>query len=111
MASTFDSPSLETLVAQALGEIEPGSRDVVPAIHPATTYERAPDLSLPGGRTYTRDQNPNYEVPQRLLATLEGGSEALLFSAGMAAASTVLDALPPAPRGCCCPTRWQRHRR
>ncbi len=94
MTSSRLPPSLQTLVAQAFGDIEPGSHDVIPAIHPSTTYERAPDLTLPGGRTYTRDENPNYELPQRVLAALEGGRQALLFSSGMAAAATVFDALP-----------------
>ncbi len=84
----------ETLAAQALGWIEPARRSVVPPIWPSVTYERAPDGSYPGGHSYTRDQNPTFDQVEALLARLEGGAEALVFASGMAAAATVLDALP-----------------
>ncbi len=84
-----------TLAAQALGWWEPSTRGLVPAIHPATTYERAADGSYPSGRSYTRDENPTYEQAEALLAALEGGEQALLFASGMAAAAAVLDSLDP----------------
>lgn len=83
----------ETLAAQALGRVEPHTRSVVPAIYPSTLYERAPDGSYPGGHTYTRDENPTYDQAEALLARLEGGAGALLFSSGMAAATTVFETL------------------
>ncbi|HVR28617.1 MAG TPA: aminotransferase class I/II-fold pyridoxal phosphate-dependent enzyme [Thermoanaerobaculia bacterium] len=85
----------ETLAAQALGWWEPSTRGLVPAIHPSTTFERAEDGSYPGGRGYTRDENPTYEQAEALLAALEGGEQALLFASGMAAAAAVLDSLDP----------------
>ena len=91
------APSLRpsTLAAQALGWWDPSTRALVPAIHPSTTYERASDGSYPGGRGYTRDENPTYEQAEALLASLEGGEAALLFASGMAAAAAVLDSLEP----------------
>ena len=86
-----DHPS--TLVAQALGLVEPTTRSIVPAIYPSATYERALDGSYPGGHTYTRDQNPTYDQAEALLSRLEGGQGALLFSSGMAAATTVFETL------------------
>ena len=59
---------IETLVAQALGWIEPHTRAIVPPIHVSSTYERAPDGTYPGGHTYTRDQNPTYDQAEALLA-------------------------------------------
>ena len=90
----------ETLAAQALGWVEPNTRSVVPAIYPSTLYERAPDGGYPGGRTYTRDQNPTYDQAEALLNRLEGGEGAsrtpgLLFASGMAAATTVFETLDP----------------
>jgi cystathionine gamma-synthase len=82
-----------TLAAQALGRVDPDTRAITPPIHTAVTYERAPDGSYPGGRTYTRDHNPTYDQPEALLARLEGGQSALLFSSGMAAATTVFETL------------------
>ena len=93
MADSRDHPS--TLAAQALGWIDEATRAVVPPIHPSATYERAPDGSYPGGRTYTRDHNPTYDQTETLLARLEGGEAALLFSSGMAAATTFLETLDP----------------
>ena len=42
---------------------------------------------------YTRDQNPTYEQAEALLAALERGVGAMLFSSGMAAATTVFETL------------------
>ncbi len=88
-----DALSPSTLAAQALGRIEPSTRSLVPPIYPSAPYERAPDGSYPGGHTYTRDQNPTYEPAEALLARLESGCAALLFSSGMAAATTVFETL------------------
>ena len=82
-----------TQAAQALGWTDTQTGAVVPGISPSALYERAPDGSYPGGRTYTRDENPGYEQAEALLASLEGGAEALLFSSGMAAATTVFETL------------------
>ena len=82
-----------TLAAQALGLVDPTTRSLVPPIYPSTSYERAPDGSYPGGHTYTRDQNPTYDQAEALLSRLEGGQGALLFSSGMAAATTVFETL------------------
>ena len=84
-----------TLAARGLGWIEPGAHGIVPPIHLATTFERAADQSLPGGRSYIRAQAPAYDQPEALLKTLEGGAGALLFSSGMAAASAAFLALAP----------------
>ena len=46
--------SPETLAAQALGDVDPGSGALVPPIHPSATYERHPDGTYPSGRVYTR---------------------------------------------------------
>ena len=82
-----------TLAAQALGWNDPSTRAVIPPLVASVPYERAPDGSYPGGHTYTRDQNPTYDQSEALLARLEGGHAALLFSSGMAAATTVFETL------------------
>ena len=78
-----------TLAAQALGGSDPSTGAIVPPLVASAPYERAPDGTYPGGHTYTRDQNPTYDRCEALLARLEDGHEALLFSSGMAAATTV----------------------
>jgi cystathionine gamma-synthase len=82
-----------TLLAQALGRVADPYRDIAPAIHPATTYERAVDLSYPGGRIYSRDQNPTYDTAEALLSQLEGGVDSLLFASGNAAAVAVFQSI------------------
>ena len=94
----MDAPSdvkRPTLAAQALGGSDPATGAVVPPLVASAPYERAPDGSYPGGHTYTRDQNPTYDRCEALLARLEDGREALLFSSGMAAAATVFETLAP----------------
>ena len=88
---TDQKPS--TRAAQALGATDPATGALVPPIHPAVQYERTAEGGATGGRVYTRDQNPTYEPAEALLASLEGGPSAMLFSSGMAAATTVFDTL------------------
>lgn len=88
-----DRLSPETFTAQALHCIEPTHGGVIPPVHLATTYARGADYALPSSQEYTRDDNPTYLPAERLLSALERGHEALLFSSGMAAATTALQAL------------------
>jgi cystathionine gamma-synthase len=88
----------ETLTAQALGRVAPPFGDIAPPLYTSSTYERAADLAYPGGRVYSRDQNPTYDTPEALLAALEGGVGALLFASGNAAAAAVFQALKPGDR-------------
>ena len=93
-----DTLSPATLAAQGMGATPMPHRDIVPPIHLATTFERAEDGSLPGGRIYARDASPAYDPAEALLCKLEGGADAALFASGMAAASAVLLALKPGAR-------------
>jgi len=93
--TTKPNLTLETLTAQALGRIDKETRSLVPPLYPSTTYERDPDGGYSSGRGYTRPHNPTYDEPEELLATLEGGSDCLLFASGMAAANAVFQSLLP----------------
>ena len=93
-----DTLSPATLAAQGVGATTMPHRDIVPPIHMASTFERDPDGSLPGGRIYARDLSPAYDPAEALLCRLEGGAAAALFASGMAAASAVLLALKPGMR-------------
>ncbi len=84
-----------TLAAQALGWVEPTTGGLAPAVHLATTFERAADQSLPGGRSYIRPRAPAFDQPEALLAALEGGVGAMLFASGMAATTAAFQALAP----------------
>jgi len=90
-----DTHSEATILAQGLGLMDEQHLGLIPGIFPSTTYERAADNSYPNGKIYTRDHNPNYEQPEQVLAALEKGADAMLFSSGMSAAISVFMALKP----------------
>ncbi|HEV2594627.1 MAG TPA: PLP-dependent aspartate aminotransferase family protein [Sphingomicrobium sp.] len=90
-----DALSPATLLAHG-GMAEPDATGaLLPAPQFATTFLREADNSYRDGRVYARDDNPTFEAPERLLCKLEGGHEARLFSSGMAAATTLFQALRP----------------
>ena len=86
---------LETLAVHAGQAPDPATGAVTPPIHLSTTYERAPDGSLPHGYIYSRYANPNRDALERCLAAMEGGTAAAAFSSGQAATMTVFQALEP----------------
>ena len=88
----------ETLAAQGMGRVAEPYREIVPPIHVSTTYERGADGSFPGGRTYSRADNPTYDQAEALIAALEGAAAAMLFASGEAAAAAVFHALGPGHR-------------
>jgi cystathionine gamma-synthase len=88
--------SPETLIAQALGEIDPVSGALAPPITLSTNFEQAADGSYHQGRVYSRADNPTYEQAERMLAMLEGAAGGcVLFASGMAAATAVFQSLIP----------------
>jgi cystathionine gamma-synthase len=84
-----------TLAAQALGWIDEKTRAVSPPLHASSTYIRDADNQYRSGRDYIRADNPAFDQPEALLAALEGGADAMLFSSGMAAATSVFLSLRP----------------
>src|SRR4029078_5704459 len=94
----------ETLAAQGMGRVSAPYRDIVPPLYVSTTYERGADGSYPGGRIYSRADNPTFDQVEALIAQLERGAAAMVFASGQAAAAAVFQALQPgdrvlAPRG------------
>ena len=86
----------ETISAQALHQIDSMTGGLSPAIHPSSTFVRDENYQLIDARhSYGRDENPGFAVAEKVLAELEGGSAALLFSSGMAAAMAVVQSLQP----------------
>lgn len=83
------------MAAQALGSIDESTGAVVAPIHVSSTFEREKDNSFRDGRSYARADNPTFRQPEAVLAALEGGADAMLFSSGMAAATVVFQALAP----------------
>ncbi len=82
----------ETIVAQARGTDGSSDRGLIPPIQLSTTYVRDAAYQLVGPG-YARDENPTPVHAERVVATLEGGPEALAFASGMAAATAVFRAV------------------
>ena len=85
---------IETIAVHAGGDRDPVSRSVSPPIHLSTNYELGPGSVKLGGHIYTRYSNPTQDRLETALAALEGGDATLVFSSGVAAGATVLQALP-----------------
>jgi cystathionine gamma-synthase len=87
-----------TLAAQALGTLDPLTRAVVPPLHVATTFIRDPDNEYRSGYAYGRPDNATVRQTEAVIAAIEGAYEALVFGSGMAAATSVILAIPPGSR-------------
>lgn len=86
----------ETLAAHGLYPGDPATGGVTPPIQPSTTFRRDEHYQLAlKDQGYARDRNPTFQLPEGLLAALEGAAEALTFSSGMAAGVAVAQALRP----------------
>ncbi len=85
---------LETLAVHAGAEPDRETGALAPPLHLATTFEHAPDGSLPHGLVYQRTDHPNQQRFERALTLLEQGTQALFFGSGIAAASALLQTLP-----------------
>jgi cystathionine gamma-synthase len=94
-----DDLAPETKNAQALRQIDSMAGGLSPGIHPATTYVRDENYELTDPRhSYGRDENPGFVVAENVLAELEGGAAALLFSSGSSAAMAIVQSLQPGDR-------------
>jgi cystathionine gamma-synthase len=85
--------SVQTLAAQAFGGHEPVTMAVIPPIHMSATFLRDADNGYPAGYVYGRTDNLSVQQAESLMTSLEGAEEALLFSSGMAAATSIFLAL------------------
>lgn len=92
---------IETIGVHAGHAPDPATASISPPIHLSTTFERATDGNYPHGFSYSRVANPNRNQLETCLAALEGGSEALAFASGVAAAMTLFQALEPGDHVIC----------
>ncbi len=90
MSSSLLDPA--TLLAQA-GSQAHGSGDVTGGLSPSTTFARDERYELLRPTDYVRVGSPAFTDAEHLLASLEGGHQALLFASGMAAAHALLSTL------------------
>lgn len=94
------SAHFETTCVHAGRHVDPATGAVAPPIHLSTTFERKPDYA-PEGYVYGRSANPNRDQLEACLAALEGGTTAIAFASGAAAASAVFQSLKPGDHVIC----------
>jgi cystathionine gamma-synthase len=86
---------LETIAVHAGAEIDPATGALAPPLHLSTTYEHGPAAEAIHQFLYIREKNPTQSRLEAALRDLEGGTAALVFSSGMAAAAALLQTLTP----------------
>lgn len=88
----------ETRVARLLGEVDPATGAVVPAMQPSSTFARDADYQLRDGFEYARSANPTCLQAERLICDLEDGAGCLLYASGLGAAAGLVELIPPGQR-------------
>ena len=83
--------SMESLMAQAGHYIDRASGGISVPIQPSTTYARDESYEYIGDYSYSRYQNPTYDLVEQLAATLDGGAEAKCFASGMAGIAAIFE--------------------
>jgi len=77
--------SMESRIAQACHYVDEVSGGISPPLQFSTTYARDQDYAHIGNYSYSRADNPSWEVLEKVCAELDGGAEAKCFASGMAA--------------------------
>ena len=98
---TRPTAHIETLSVHAGHAPDAATSAVSPPIHLSTTYAREADGNYPHSFSYTRVGNPNRAQWETCLAALEGGTTAMAFASGVAAAGAVFQALAPGDHVIC----------
>ena len=76
---------MESMIAQACHYIDEVTGGISPPLQLSTTYSRNQDHEYVGNYSYSRADNPSWEVLEKVCAELDGGAEAKCFASGMAA--------------------------
>ena len=77
--------SLESRIAQACHYVDEVTGGISPPLQFSTTYSRNAEYDHVGNYSYSRADNPSWEVLEKVCADLDGGAEAMCFASGMAA--------------------------
>ncbi|HET8882748.1 MAG TPA: PLP-dependent transferase, partial [Solimonas sp.] len=93
MTDDIKPAAFETRVIHAGQTPDPSTGAIMPPIYQTSTYVQA-SPGVHQGFEYSRSQNPTRFAYERCIADLEGGRRGYAFASGLAAAATLLDALP-----------------
>ncbi len=95
MTDRKNTPSLDTLFAQANGAIDSQTGGVVPPLQSATTFVRDENYDpLSPNHIYARDDNDLTRLGEDMLAQAEHAEDGLLLPSGMAAIAAVMRTVP-----------------
>jgi cystathionine gamma-synthase len=83
--------SLESRIAQACHYVDEVTGGISPPLQLSTTYSRDPEYDYIGNYSYSRSDNPSWEVLEKVCAELDGGAEAKCFASGMAAVCALFE--------------------
>lgn len=83
--------SIETRLAQACHYIDEATGGISPPLQMSTTYSRGADYEYIGDYSYSRSNNPSWQVLEKVCADIDGGVEAKCFASGMAAVCAVFE--------------------
>lgn len=84
----------ETKAIHSGHQVDQETGAVTTPIHLSTTFERNVDGSYTQDFVYSRGDNPNRRALEACLTSLEDGYDSVTFSSGMAAISSLIEALP-----------------
>lgn len=86
---------LQTRIVHAGQEPDPGTGAIMPPIYMTSTYVQEEPGIAPSGYEYTRASNPNFTIVENLLASLESGHFATIFSSGLGGLTAIVSSLNP----------------
>ena len=72
------------------GEHDPETGAIMPPIYMSSTFVLKSPGETIAGYDYTRAGNPNFTILEKILASLEGGKHATVFSSGLGALSALV---------------------
>lgn len=94
------SAHAETLAIHAGQEADPTTGAIIPPVYMTSTYVQH-EAGVHAGYEYSRTDNPTRRNLEVQIAALEAADEAIAFSSGMAATSTMLQTLSPGDHVVC----------
>lgn len=95
MDRRLDEDHIDTLFAQANGDIDRQTGGVVPPIQPSTTFVRDErNVPLSENHIYARDDSELVDLAETILAKAERAQAGLLFPSGMAAVAALMRTVP-----------------
>jgi cystathionine gamma-synthase len=76
---------MESMIVQACHYVDEVTGGISPPLQLSTTYSRDQNYEYLGKYSYSRADNPSWEVLEKVCAELDGGADAKCFASGMAA--------------------------